>query len=81
MSRDKDSEFLAALNNFKAPQLAATKGAANIDVCATYNQVKPILAGVLPFIKLIPVIGSKAYTALSALKTVLDALCPSAAAS
>lgn len=77
MTQDEDSEFMAALNNFQAPQPVAASDAANIDICATYTQVKPILAGILPFIKLIPVIGPKAFTALSALKSVLDALCPS----
>jgi hypothetical protein len=80
MSQDK--EFLAALDSFGAPQQgagASVAATANIDICGTYNQVKPILTGILPFIKLIPVIGSKAYTAISALMQVLNAMCPSAA--
>src|ERR1700759_595934 len=79
MSQDK--EFLAALDNFGAPQqgAGANVDAASIDICATYKKVRPILAGILPFIKHIPVIGPKAYTAISALMAVLDTMCPSAA--
>ena len=81
MSQDK--EFLAALDSFGAPQQgtgANVAAIANIDICGTYSQVRPILAGILPFIKLIPVIGSKAYTAISTLMAVLDTMCPSSAA-
>jgi hypothetical protein len=79
----QDTEFLAALNSFGAPQQgtgANVAATANIDICGTYSQVRPILAGILPFIKLIPVIGSKAYTAISTLMAVLDTMCPSSAA-
>lgn len=82
MSQDK--EFLAALDSFGAPQQGAganVAATANIDICVTYNQVRPILAGILPFLSLIPGIGSKASAALTTLKQVLDAMCPSASAS
>jgi hypothetical protein len=82
MSQDK--EFLAALDSFGAPQQGASANVAataNIDICGTYNQVRPILAGILPFLSLIPGIGSKASAALTTLKQVLDAMCPSPTAS
>jgi hypothetical protein len=78
MSHDKDAEFLAALKNFETPR---TVDSANIDICGTYNQVKPILTSILPFIKLIPRIGTGAYNAISALKQGLDLFCPSATSS
>lgn len=76
----QDSEFQAALDSFGASYLPPTSGiaGAGADICATYNKVRPILAGILPFIKAIPIIGSKAYLALSTLKSVLDMMCPAA---
>ena len=78
MSQDKDAEFLAALENFRETQ---TVDAAKLDICGTYNQVKPILTGVLPFIKLIPGIGTGVYNAINSLMQVLDAFCPAPASS
>jgi hypothetical protein len=82
MSQDK--EFLAALDSFGAAQQgtgANVAATANIEICVTYNKVKPILTGLLPFIKAIPVYGPKVYAAISALMQALNALCPSTTAS
>lgn len=78
MSQDRDTEFLAALENFREPQ---TLDAANLDICGTYNQVKPILTALLPFIKLIPSIGPGAYNAINTLMQGLDIFCPTPASS
>lgn len=78
----QEQEFLAALDNFGTPQQGAGANVGTTpDICATYRQVRPILVGILPFIKLIPVFGSRAYTAISALMAVLDTLCPGSAPS
>jgi hypothetical protein len=68
-----DKKFLKALDDFeKKPK--TLKGVP--DVCATYKQVKPILAGVLPFLGFIPGVGPRIVNAISALMTGLDAFCP-----
>lgn len=71
--------FLKALDNFDAKQ-KALKGskAAKPDVCATYKQVKPILLGITPFLSLIPVVGTRVVTAITALTAALDIYCPTA---
>jgi hypothetical protein len=70
-----EQSFMAALAEFEQPG-AGQFGAASIDVCGTYRKVRPILAGLLPFICAIPSIGKAVCAALTALMTALDALCP-----
>lgn len=69
-----DEAFLQAIESFKAFQ--RTPEAAAVDICGIYKKVKPILNGVLPFLKLIPVIGTTAAAAITALMAVLDQTCP-----
>ena len=74
-----DQEFLAALAAFDQPAAFAAAPAvtaAPVDVCGTYKKVRPILAGILPFLKAIPVFGAKAATAIQALMAALDVVCP-----
>jgi len=73
-----DEAFVQAISDFKTANL--TVSGASTDVCSIYRGVRPILAGVLPFLKLIPVYGATISEALTALMSVLDNLCPAPAA-
>jgi hypothetical protein len=69
---------MKALDNFEARKpLKAARGAA-LDVCGTYKAVKPILAGILPFLAFIPGVGPRVVGAIKALMAGLDAFCPTA---
>lgn len=71
-----DDEFSRALAQFQTgAEAAPLPGAQAVNVCDTYKKVKPILNGILPFLGLIPVIGSGAATAIKALMLVLDGIC------
>jgi len=70
-----DEVFLQAIESFKAFQ-GTPEAAAAADICGIYKKVKPILNGVLPFLKLIPVIGATVAAAVTALMAVLDQTCP-----
>jgi hypothetical protein len=73
-----DQQFMQALDSFRESSTAAADvTAAPIDICGTYKKVKPILQGILPFLKLIPNIGKPAAKAIEALMGVLDAFCAS----
>jgi hypothetical protein len=69
-----DESFVRAIEAFKAFQVSPEANA--VDICGIYKKVKPILTGVLPFLKLIPVYGSTVAAALTALMGVLDQTCP-----
>lgn len=77
---ESDQQFMQALESFRE-SAAADVTAAPIDICGTYKKVKPILQGILPFLKLIPNIGKPAAKAIEALMTVLDAFCATPIAS
>jgi hypothetical protein len=68
-----DEEFMEALAAFREP--GADLAAAAPDVCGTYKKVKPILQGILPFLKFIPNIGKPAAKAIESLMAALDAFC------
>jgi hypothetical protein len=70
-SMTQDQDFMAALVPFRQPLMAAQ----SLDLCETYKQVKPVLQGVLPFVKAIPVIGQRTAQAIAALMAALDVLC------
>lgn len=72
----EDKAFLEAIREFEASGVATSVKTGSVDICAIYKKVKPILTAILPFIKLIPVWGATAATAIGALMTVLDGLCP-----
>lgn len=69
-----DKEFMQVIESYSGSGVAARGVGA--DICAIYKSVKPILNGILPFLKLIPVWGSVAATAIADLMQVLDATCP-----
>ncbi len=79
-----DQQFLEALRAFELQpaaeslDAAITTSAAAVDICGTYKKVRPILSGILPFLKAIPVFGAKAATAIQALMAALDVVCPQA---
>lgn len=73
-----DESFAQALDAFKAAKLNPT--AESFDICAVYKTVKPILTGILPFLKLIPGIGQTISEAITLLMAALDKLCPASAA-
>lgn len=68
-----DQQFMQALDSFRESGAHVT--AAPVDICGTYKKVKPILQGILPFLKLIPNIGKPAAKAIEALMAALDAFC------
>ena len=70
-----DQQFMQALDSFR--EGSADVAAAPLDICGTYKKVKPILQGILPFLKFIPNIGKPAAKAIESLMTVLDAFCAS----
>ena len=71
-----DKTFARALEEFNAanidPQGVGT------DICSVYKTVRPILAGILPFLGLIPNIGEPISKAITTLMAVLDKVCPAA---
>jgi hypothetical protein len=71
----QDQAFMDAISEFEASGLTAAAAATAPDICAIYKKVKPILNGILPFIKLIPVFGATAAAAITALMAVLDGVC------
>jgi hypothetical protein len=68
-----DEAFVQAIEDFKATK---TNALGVGDICTVYKVVKPILSGVLPFLKLIPKIGETIAEALTALMAALDKFCP-----
>jgi hypothetical protein len=75
MSNDKS--FMDAIKAFEASGIGTGAASAQaLDICGVYKVVKPILTGILPFIKLIPGFGGTVATAITALMGVLDATCP-----
>ena len=73
---DDDYAFAQALSGFGASggsDVAAAPSPAQL--CGTYRRVRPILAGLLPFIRLIPQIGASAARAIETLMALLDAVC------
>jgi hypothetical protein len=73
-----DKEFEHAIDEFKA---ASTNPAAmGTSVCSVYQKVRPILTGILPFLKLIPKFGETIAAALTALMAALDEFCKTAPA-
>ncbi len=75
MNATDSKALLKALDNFDAKTKTA-KGAP--DICGTYKLVKPVLAGILPFLAFLPVVGARIVKAISALMAGLDAYCPNA---
>lgn len=73
-----DDSLVRAIEDFKTANL--NPQAASVDVCGVYNKVKPILSGILPFLKLIPVVGATVAEAVTLLMSVLDKICPTPAA-
>ena len=75
-----DQKFMDAIKAFEAsPLRAKAVGAEAVglpQICPIYKEVRPILEGVLPFIKLIPVYGATIFAAITALIGVLDKVCP-----
>lgn len=69
----QEEQFMEALSNFEQTGVGAA--AAGLDICGTYKKVKPVLQGVVPFIKLIPRIGPPAAKAIESLMAALDAFC------
>jgi hypothetical protein len=69
-----DQAFTQAIAAFEASPVTAQDVGA--DICEIYKKVKPILNGILPFLKLIPVYGATVATAITALMGVLDNTCP-----
>jgi hypothetical protein len=69
-----DEAFVQAIAEFKAANI--TTASVGNDVCSIYRKVKPIISGILPFLKLIPVYGATISEALTALMAVLDNYCP-----
>jgi subtilisin family serine protease len=69
----QEEQFMRALAAFEEPTADVT--AAGVDVCGTYAKVKPVLQGILPFIRLIPRIGKPAAKAIEALMGALDSYC------
>ena len=69
-----DEEFMQALAAFRE-EVGADVPAAPADVCGTYKKVKPVLQGILPFLKFIPNIGKPAAKAIEALMAALDSFC------
>jgi hypothetical protein len=69
-----DEAFVQAITEFKAANIAAAN--VGTDVCVIYRRVKPILSGILPLLKLVPVYGATISEALTALMSVLDNICP-----
>ena len=67
-----NQDFSQALINFEKT-VGAKEGA--LDLCGIYKVVKPILTGILPFIKLLPS-GVTIAAAITALMAVLDKTCP-----
>ena len=72
----QDKAFMEAISEFEASGMAKTEALAGVDVCGIYKKVKPILTGILPFIKLIPGFGATAAAAIGALMTVLNGYLP-----
>ena len=66
--------FMQAIQDFEASGVSAKD--IGTDVCGVYKKVKPILTGILPFLKLIPVYGGTVAAAITALMGVLDTTCP-----
>ncbi|MGO4880175.1 MAG: hypothetical protein ACLP59_05060 [Bryobacteraceae bacterium] len=71
----QDQAFMDAINAFEKLKAAGGLSAEAIDLCGIYKKVKPILSGILPFIKLIPVWGATAAAAIQALMDFLDGVC------
>jgi hypothetical protein len=82
----QDQEFMRALGAFQQGgsssgamsrgQATGTVSAQAADLCGTWKQVRPILKGLLPALRAIPVLGSRIAKALEALMAGLDAICP-----
>jgi len=68
-----DEQFMEALASFREP--GTDVAAAAPDVCGTYKKVKPVLQGIVPFLKLIPNIGKPAAKAIETLMAGLDSFC------
>jgi hypothetical protein len=70
--------FMQAIKEYEASPLTAKhlETATLPNVCEIWKKVGPILKGILPFLKLIPVWGSTAASALQALCDLLDKVCP-----
>lgn len=70
-----DEAFVQAIEDFKAAKMSPA--VIGLDLCSVYAKVKPILIGILPFLKLIPNFGKIVADALTALMAALDKACPS----
>lgn len=70
-------QFFQALEKFEASAIPAPHAFDDTaSLCVTYDKVRPIIEGLLPFIKAIPGIGPRIGSAISALIAGLDAICP-----
>ena len=69
-----DNEFIKAIEEYE--KFAHSAEFSKLDICAIYKKVKPILTGILPFLKLIPKFGSIIAAAITELMNVLDKTCP-----
>ena len=52
------------------------EAAANLDVCAQYKKIKPILEKALPFIRFIPKWGKQVAGAIEMVLGIADKFCP-----
>ena len=68
-----DEAFVRAIEEFKAANVSSAS--VGNDICSVYKKVKPILSGILPLLKLIPVFGETISEAVTALMAVLDKVC------
>lgn len=72
MDPTSDKAFMEAVGAFDVRAEAVGRE----DLCTVYKKIKPILTGILPFIRLIPVWGAKAASAIEVLLRVLGSVCP-----
>jgi hypothetical protein len=77
MPSEFDNSFMDAIKSFEASGIGTGGASAQaLDICGIYKKVKPILTGILPFLKLIPVYGGTVSSAITALMAVLNSTCP-----
>jgi len=69
-----DEAFVQAITAFETADIITAN--VGTDVCLIYRRVKPIISGILPLLKLIPVYGATISEAVTALMSVLDNTCP-----
>lgn len=78
MNQDISSENLKELERIgrELDEARSAKSAADLDLCAQYKIIKPILEKALPFIRLIPKFGKQIADAIEMLMGIADNFCP-----